>query len=138
VAEQKTKPTDADVNTYLDRVSPDQKREDCFRLLDLFEKISGESPKLWNGSIIGFGSYHYRYASGRKGDWFLVGFAPRKAYLSLYLMDDQDWDPATLKKLGKCKTGKCCLNIKKLSDIDLKVLVSMLIESVKKARERLR
>ena len=100
MAELKTKPTKADVEKFLNGIKDDKKREDSFKILKLMKQITGEDPKMWGSSIIGFGSYHYKYASGREGDWFLAGFSPRKQSLTIYTMAYVDKHKDLLKKLG--------------------------------------
>ena len=124
--EQKTKPHSGDVGAFLAQVENDQKRADSHVLVELMSKISGEPPVLW-GTMVGFGQYHYKYPTGHEGDAFLVGFAPRKAAFSIYLMgtyfpEENARREALLAKLGKHRMGKSCLYVNKLSDIDLDVL----------------
>ena len=130
MAELKTKKNDASVERFLSSVEHPKRREDGFAVLDLMKKITKEEPKMWGSSIVGFGSYHYRYASGQEGDWMLVGFSPRKASMSLYIMSGFDAYDDLLAKLGKFKTGKSCLYINKLEDVDLKVLEKLIRQSV--------
>lgn len=129
--ELKTKENDASVEKFLNAVPDEQKRKDCFKLAKLMEKITGEKAKMWGTAIVGFGSYHYKYASGHEGDTCLVGFSPRKQNLSLYLMGAVTGQDALLKKLGKHKTGKGCLYINKLDDVDEKVLAELVQISIK-------
>lgn len=135
MAELKTKPNDGDVYGFLNSIENPEKRQDALTLCHLFEKVTGEKPKMWGPSIIGFGSYHYRYASGQEGDWFIAGFSPRKANFSLYMLPyiDESLEPV-LKRLGKYKTGKSCLYINRLSQIDIKVLEELLRAAVAKHR----
>ena len=126
MAEQKIKPTDVSVEGYLKKITDAQQRDDALAVLALMKKVTGLKPRMWGPSIIGFGEYHYKYASGHEGDCCLIGFAPRKGNLSLYFMPGLDRFQPFLKKLGKYKTGKACLYIKKLSDIDLAVLRDMI------------
>jgi len=130
MAEAKTKPNDASVEVFLNTLEDGQKRTDSFRLLAIMEEIIGEPAKMWGSNIIGFGSYHYVYASGRKGDWMLSGFAPRKAAISIYLMAGFHELANELSVLGKHKTGKGCLYVKRLADINEKVLCKMIKKSV--------
>lgn len=133
LAKIKTKQTSASVEGFINAVPDEQKRTDSFVLLEMMKKISGEVPKMWGSSIIGFGNKRYKSpASGREVDWLLMGFAPRKTNLSLYLMLDLKKHPGMLSKLGKHKAGVGCLYINKLSDIDLKVLREMIETSFKK------
>lgn len=130
MAELKTKENDGDVTAFLNTVEKEQKREDSFALLNLMEDVTGEPGKMWGDSIVGFGSYHYKYASGREADWMLVGFSPRKQNLTLYIMAGFDNYDDLLGKLGKHKTGKSCLYINKLADVDEGVLRQLVKESV--------
>ena len=130
--EIKTKPTAASVEDFINKVTDEQKRKDSFVLLEMMKKASGEEPVLWSSSIIGFGNKRYKSpATGREVDWLKIGFSPRKANLSLYLMMDIKKQADTLKKLGKHKTGVGCLYINKLEEVDLKVLKGMIEASVK-------
>lgn len=132
MAELKTKPNDLSVKDFIDTIGPEQKRKDSFQLLEIMQRVTGFEPKMWGSSMIGFGTYHYKYASGREGDWFRTGFSPRKQNLAIYLMsceNDQNL-AAYFRKLGKHKTGKSCLYVNKLADIDLDVLAQMIQESV--------
>ena len=122
MAENKTKANKASVDEYLHKVTPIQKREDSFAIMKLMQEITGEEPVMWGTSIVGFGKYRYRYESGREGDWFLAGFAPRKQALTLYIMGGFEGQDELMEKLGKYKIGKSCLYIKKLADVDEKVL----------------
>lgn len=132
MAELKTRPNNASVRQFLDGVEDETKRQDCQTLLDLMGRTTGEEPKMWGGSIVGFGTYHYRYESGREGDWFLTGFSPRKQNLSIYVMSGFRGYGSLLERLGKHKTGKACLYVKRLSDVDLEVLEEMVSLSVEK------
>ena len=118
MAELKTTPNRQSVSEFLDKVEDEKKRADCYDLLDLMQEVTSESPHMWGDSIVGFGSYHYRYASGREGDWFLTGFSPRKQNLSLYIMAGFDRYETLMEQLGKYKAGKSCLYIKRLEDVD--------------------
>lgn len=132
LAEIKTKPTEASVEDYLNSVENDRRREDSFVILEMMKKASGEEPKMWGGSIIGFGDKRYvSPATGREVDWFLIGFAPRKANLSLYISISIKDHEEALKKLGKHKAGAGCLYINKLEDIDMKVLEKMIKAALK-------
>ena len=132
LAEIKTKPTAASVEDFINTVPDEQKRKDSFVLLEMMKEASGEEPKMWGPSIIGFGNKRYKSPkTGREVDWLLIGFSPRKANLSLYLTVDLKKHAAALKKLGKHKTGVGCLYINKLEDIDLKVLKGMIEASLK-------
>ena len=130
MAELKTKPTDESVTEFLDSVKNDKKRQDSYKILELMQEVTGERPKMWGKSIIGFGTYQYKYASGREGEWFLVGFSPRVQALTLYIMSGFDSYDDLLQKLGKYKTGKACLYVNKLEDVDQDVLKKLVTESV--------
>lgn len=134
-AEVKTKVNDASVTKFLDSVTDEQKRNDCFEILKIMKQVTREEPKMWGTSIVGFGSYHYKGKSGREGDWMLVGFSPRKQNLTLYLMGGFDTHAALLDKLGKYTTGAGCLYIKKLDDVNKKVLKELVQASVKRMKE---
>lgn len=135
MAEAKTKPTQASVKDFLDQIDDENRRKDCYTILELMEQVSGEKPVLWGPSIIGFGSYHYKYASGREGDAPLTGFSPRKRDLTLYMMPGFERDGELMSNLGKYKTGKSCLYIKKIEDVDLPTLKELVSRSVEKVRE---
>lgn len=130
MAELKTKPTDNDVTAFLNRIEDQQKREDAFAILEMMREATGAEPKMWGESIIGFGDYHYRYASGREGDWFQVGFSPRKQSLTLYLTYGYEEKTDLLGALGKYKTGKACLYVKRLSDVNQDTLKQLIRSSV--------
>ncbi len=135
MSDLKTKPTDESITAFLDSVEDEKKRKDSYAVLELMREVTGEEPKMWGDSIVGFGSYHYRYESGREGDWFLVGFAPRKRNLSLYIMSGFEEYDALLDELGKHKTGKSCLYINRMDDVDEDVLRRLVRESVAHMRE---
>lgn len=123
-SENKTKQTEASVDTFISSIEDERKRKDSQTILEMMREASGEEPKMWGSSMVGFGSYHYKYESGREGDAMRLGFSPRKQNLTLYVLPgelDQDWQ-ALLDKLGKHTTGKACLYIKKLDDVDMGVL----------------
>ena len=130
MASLKTQKNDASVEEYLNSVADDRKRKDSFAILELMRDVTGEEPAMWGTSIIGFGTYHYKYASGREGEWPLVGFAPRKRNLTLYIMPGFDSYESLLADLGKHTTGKSCLYVNKLEDIDLAVLRELVSQSV--------
>lgn len=133
LAEIKTKPVKASVTAFLDKVQPEQKRKDSYALLEMIKKVSGLDPVMWGSSIIGFGNLRYKSpATGREVDWFLVGFSPRKANISLYLCGSIEKYTAALKKLGKHKTGAGCVYVNKLADIDLKVLAGIFKSALEK------
>ena len=132
MAEIKTKPTAASVEDFINRIEDEQKRKDSFEVMKMMKKASGEEPKMWGSSLIGFGTKRYKSpASGREVDWFVIGFSPRKNNLSLHLVTDIQKQAAALKKLGKHKTGSGCLYINKLEDIDLNVLKGLIEISLK-------
>ena len=138
MADQKTKPHTGEVETFLGQVESERKRADSHALVEMMSGISGVPPVLW-GTMVGFGQYHYKYPTGHEGDSFLVGFAPRKAAFSIYLMDtftpeDKARREALLAKLGKHRMGKACLYVNKLSDIDLDVLHELVEISVRRMR----
>jgi hypothetical protein len=130
MAELKTQKNDASVEEFLDSVANEKKRQDSYAILELMKDVTGEEPAMWGTSIVGFGSYHYQYASGREGDWFLVGFSPRKQNLTLYIMSGFDEYESLLEDLGKHKTGKSCLYINKLEDVDRSTLRELVEKSV--------
>src|SRR5580704_5356952 len=136
MADNKTKPTSLSVATFIDAITDPTRRADAKALVKLMQKSSGEKPKMWGPAIIGFGSCHYKYESGREGDVPLIGFSPRKAASVLYNVIASDDSKALLPKLGKHTTGKGCLYVKKLADVDPKVLNAMLVKSVAATRAR--
>lgn len=130
MAELKTKPTEQSVEEFLNRVENEKKRADSFTILKLMKDVTKAQPKMWGPSIVGFGKYHYKYESGREGGWFLTGFSPRKQNLTLYIMSGFRRHGELMKKLGKYKTGKGCLYVNRLEDIDLSTLKKLVVESV--------
>ena len=130
MAKLKTQKTDASVEDFLNSVDDERKRKDSFAILELMREVTGEEPAMWGASIVGFGSYRYKYASGQEGEWPTVGFAPRKRNLTLYIMSGFDDYDSLLAKLGKYKTGKACLYINKLDDVDLPTLRELIKQSV--------
>ena len=130
--ELKTKLNNKNVLEFIMSIEHDKRREDSLKILDIFDELTGEEPKMWGDSIVGYGLYHYKYASGQEGDWMRTGFSPRKQALSLYLMNGFSNNEELLSKLGKYKTGKGCLYINKLEDIDLDVLKKL----IKKSNEK--
>ena len=129
MAKNKTIPNEASVVGFIEGIDDGQKKADCHTLIDLMKEITGEEPVMWGPSIIGFGSYHYKYDSAREGDMLLTGFSPRKQNLSLYIMSGFKRYETLMQKLGKHKTGKSCLYIKRLSDIDMGVLTELIKDS---------
>lgn len=136
MAELKTRKNKKNVQHFLKAVSDAGRQKDCLTILEMMQKITGEKPAMWGDSIIGFGSYHYRYATGREGDWFFIGFSPRKQSISIYTMCGLESDSDMLARLGKFKTGKSCLYINKLEDINLPVLEKLLTKSVRRLSHR--
>jgi hypothetical protein len=130
MSENKTQKTEASVIDFLNSIPDEQKRQDCLTLLEMMSQITGLAPKMWGASIVGFGDVHYKYASGREGDWFKVGFSPRKQNLTLYIMDGFPKYQSLLAELGKHKTGVSCLYIKKLSEVNLDTLREMISQSI--------
>jgi hypothetical protein len=135
MAELKTKKTKASVAAFLDQISDEQRRKDCQRILKIMKEATGEQPRMWGSSIVGFGTYKYRYASGHEGEWPIIGFSPRKNDLTLYIMPGFADYTELMAKLGKHKTGKSCLYIKKLDDVELPVLKKLITKSVDKMGE---
>ncbi|MBD81369.1 MAG: hypothetical protein CL840_20800 [Crocinitomicaceae bacterium] len=127
--ELKTKVNDASVTDYINQIENEQKRTDAFELIDIMNSITGKEPKMWGGSIIGFDSYHYKYKSGQEGDMLAVGFSPRKAKHSIYILQGFSNQEELMNKLGKHKTGKSCLYINKLDDVSREVLKELISES---------
>lgn len=135
-SENKTQPTDQSVESFLDSVEDEQKRVDSYALLKLIGEITGDEAVMWGSSIVGFGTYHYKYASGREGDFMVTGFSPRKRNLTIYVMPGFDQYAEILSRLGKYKTGRSCLYVNKLADIDVDVLRELLEADVKHMREK--
>ena len=134
MADNKTKPTEVSVADFLKKKARPEQLADCQELVKLFREVTGKAPKMWGPSIVGFGSYHYVYPSGREGDAPLVGFAPRGRELVLYVMGCQEAKPL-LKKLGKCKVGAGCVYIRQLEDVNLKVLKQVAAASIAELRK---
>ncbi len=130
MAELKTKPTGVAVDTFLDGVADPQKREDAKEVRAMMERLSGHPAAMWGPSIVGFGSYHYKYDSGHEGDMARIGFSPRAKELVFYLVESFSRHQHLMEKLGKYRTGKCCLYIKRLSDVDESVLEALVAESL--------
>ncbi|MGZ3612108.1 MAG: DUF1801 domain-containing protein [Ktedonobacteraceae bacterium] len=136
MAGNKTTPNDQDVEQFLNSIDDERKRKDSFTILELMKQVTGMEPRMWGSSIVGFGSYHYKYESGREGDMILAGFSPRKQNLTLYNMSDFEGYDDLLKKLGKHTTGKGCLYIKCLDDVDLSTLKSLIEVSFKHVKQK--
>ena len=134
MSENKTKKTGASVEGFLESVQNSRRREDGFAVLAMMREITGLEPEMWGPSIIGFGDYHYKYESGREGDFFLTGFSPRKQSLTLYIMDGLEGHEDLLERLGKHRTGAACLYINKLADVDVDVLRKLIRISFESAQ----
>jgi hypothetical protein len=134
MAELKTNANEASVDDFLAGVEPEARREDCRTLATLMAEATGAEPRMWGSGIVGFGSYDYRYASGRTGRWFLTGFAPRKRSLTLYMMGGVERHGELLEQLGPHSHGKGCLYVKRLSDLDRGALEALIAASVAQAR----
>ena len=130
MAETKTKPTAVAVDTFIDAVPNQQRREDAKKVRAMMERVTGEPARMWGPSIIGFGTYHYKYESGHEGDMARLGFSPRAAELVLYVLTEAGGQEALLARLGKHRTGKCCLYIRKLSDVDEAVLEELTVDAL--------
>ena len=126
MAEMKTKATNESVKDFLNKISDEERRADCFQVAKIMEEVTGEKPKMWGPSIVGFGSYHYKYASGREGDWPMMGFSPRKKDLTLYIMMGFEKHADLMEKLGKHTNSKSCLYIKRLSDVHIPTLKKLI------------
>jgi len=131
MAELKTKPTQASVKDFLNQIPDKERRDDCFAIAKIMEEVTGDKPKMWGPSIVGFGTYHYKYASGREGDWPVTGFSPRKKDLTLYIMMGFEKHADLMKQLGKYSNAKSCLYIRRLSDIHVPTLKKLIKSSVK-------
>lgn len=130
MSDLKTQPTGKSVREFLDAIEDPARRADCKAVAKLMRRVTGSNARMWGDSIVGYGKYRYRYASGREGDWFLVGFSPRKNDLTLYVMSGFKGVEGVMKRLGKHRTGKACLYIKKLEDVDFDVLEELVTRSV--------
>ena len=129
MAELKTRKNEADVEAFLDGIENEKRRKDCRAVVELMAAVTGKPPVMWGDSIIGFGSYHYRYATGREGDWMATGVAPRKQSLTVYIQTGFQRHAELMEKLGRHTTGKSCLYIKRLEDVDVDVLRDLVRES---------
>jgi hypothetical protein len=136
MAENKTKPTKNSVMAFLNKIKDKQVRDDCFAILEMMQKVSNYEPVMWGSAIVGFGTYHYVYESGREGDMILIGFSPRKQNISIYLMGGLSKVEDELSKLGKHKTGRGCLYIKSLSDVNVQVLKKIFAKAFKEAQRK--
>ena len=135
MSDNKTVPTRASVTEFMNSIADPQQKADARKVASIMRKVTGKRARMWGPSIVGYGTYHYQYASGREGDFMLTGFSPRKQALTVYIMAGFGKYGALMKKLGKYKTGKSCLYIKRLSDVDEKVLQRLIDESVKYMRK---
>jgi hypothetical protein len=134
MAELKTKPTTQSVEQFINSLPDEGRRADCFTIIDLMRQATGSEPRMWGAAIVGFGDYHYKYASGREGDWFRVGFSPRKTNLTLYLGYDVVQFAYLLGKLGKYKHGKGCLYLNRLSDVNLNTLQELIEQTAERMK----
>jgi hypothetical protein len=132
MAEAKTQATSESVAAFIERIPDEARRQDCRRLVTLMQTATGEDATMWGASIVGFGRYRYRYDSGREGEWPIIGFAPRKNDLTLYITPGFESFADLMAKLGKYRTGKACLYVKKLADVDEAVLARLLAASTRK------
>lgn len=129
MAELKTQPTDQDVQSFLQSIPDEKRRRDSQVIAEMMRSITGKEPRMWGEAMVGYGDHHYRYATGREGDWFCVGFSPRKQNLTVYLTYGFEKDQELMQRLGKVKTGKACLYINKLEDIDQQALKELIEKS---------
>ena len=136
MAELKTQPTNQDVTEFLNNIPDERKREDSFAILQLMREVTQKEPQMWGSSIVGFGQYHYKYASGREGDAPVTGFSPRKQNLTVYIMPGFGSYKPILKKLGKYKTSAGCLYMNRLSDVHLPTLKKLVAASVRDMRKK--
>ena len=136
MAELKTKETKLSVTKFIGKVEDDQKRQDSQAILKLMKQVTKEEPKMWGDSMVGFGRFHYKSDSGREGDWFITGFSPRKQNLTIYIMPGFEKYGSLMKRLGKHKTSKGCLYIKKLEDVDIKVLKQLIKQSYQDMKKK--
>ncbi len=136
MSENKTKPTEASVETYLAAIADPARQQDCRELVKLMTRVSKQPPKMWGPGIVGFGSYHYKYESGREGDMCLAGFSSRKGDISVYLTNEFENRDELLAQLGKHKMAKACLYLRKLSDINLKILEQLISGSIAETKRR--
>jgi hypothetical protein len=136
MAENKTQPTKSSVSAFLNKIKDKSLREDCFAIIDMMKKVSKSEPVMWGSAIIGFGKYHYVYESGREGDTVVIGFSPRKQNISIYLMGGLNNVKDELPQLGKYKTGKGCLYIKSLSDVNVPALKKVFAKAYKETTRK--
>ena len=136
MSSNKTVETEASVEKFINAVGNEQRRTDSWEMIEMMKRITGSEPKMWGDSLVGFGNYHYKYASGREGDFFITGFSPRKTALTIYIMPGFDRYQKQLEQLGPCKTGKSCLYLTKLDRVDRGVLEEMISDSVRFMRKK--
>lgn len=136
MSELKTRPTRASVARFIGSIEDERQRKDAKRIDQIMRSVTGSNPVLWGSSLVGYGRYDYRYASGREGSWFLTGFSPRKRNLVIYVMSGFSTEPALMRRLGRHKTGRSCLYLRKLDDVDLDVLTELVRRSVELIRKR--
>lgn len=136
MSDLKTQQTDESVEAFLEGIADPERRGDCRALVGMMRDATGSEPAMWGASMVGFGRYHYRYESGREGDWFLTGFASRKSALTVYVMAGFERYDSIMERLGKYKTGKSCLYLKRLADVDRDALRELIEESVQHVRRR--
>lgn len=136
MSSNKTVATEANVEDFINAVESDQKRADSREMVEMMKRITGSEPRMWGSSLVGFGQYHYKYASGREGEFFITGFSPRKTALTIYIMPGFDRYKKQLQQLGPCKTGKSCLYLKSLDRVDREVLEEIISDSVQFMREK--
>lgn len=136
MAENKTQATVASVAGFVEQIEPEARRDDARTVAAMMERLSGYPPVMWGPAIVGFGSYHYKYDSGREGDFLRIGFSPRKAALTLYIMDGFPRHAELMARLGTYKTGKSCLYVKKLADLDMAVLEELVTASLSYMQEK--
>ena len=136
MAENKTKPVKSSVSAFINNIEDTQKRSDVRKIAAMMRRATGKRATMWGSAIVGYGQYHYKYASGREGDFMITGYSPRKQAISVYIIPGFKPFAALLKRLGKYKTGKSCLYIRRLSDVDAAVLEELITESVRHMREK--
>ncbi len=136
MSKNKTVKNDGSVEGFIHNVENDQRRNDTLNMLKVMQEITGSTPKMWGNAVVGFDTYHYKYESGREGDFFITGFSPRKQALTIYIIAGFERFDELMQKLGKYKTGKSCLYVKKLSDVDMEILRELIAESVNYMRAK--
>ena len=136
MAENKTQPTASSVTAFLNKIGDKQRRDDCFTLMKIMQTVTKDEPVMWGSAIVGFGNVHFKYDSGREGNIVAIGFSPRKSAISIYMMCSLEQLKRELEKLGKFETGKGCLYVKSLADVDQAVLKSLLVKAYREASKR--